>query len=346
LNNQQQDGALILDVSLEKESLKINLRPGTEMSGSQPYATPAGRSLAALASQYGETRREVQRLEGSPAALNLRNEIFTLERLVKRLKRAKWKSPTDLTRLAELPRLNSALKAINEFAQKITELEHQALLAVYGKSDADEELLKTRLDAADGEWIELLISIYSLKFKEPDRVTLAIFSEEASGLFNLAGVYYQLAMKYGADIAAYQFSLKRGERSVAIDNRRIENIESFLSSPRDVVIGVALGLEFPLAYPRFEAERGLHQFTRAKKVLKCLVEISEKPVSSYQPPAGIERHGAIGHQEKRRNYNFDQSFIEDAMLRRKSPWSGHALDDALGELIEECLLMQARTLID
>jgi ATP-dependent Clp protease ATP-binding subunit ClpC len=348
LNNQQQDGALILDVSLEKESLKINLRPGSEKIGNQPYATPAGRSLAALASQYGETRREVQRLESSPAALNLRNEIFTLERLVKRVEKAKWKDPADLTLIVELPRLTSALKAINEFGKKITELERQALLAVYGKSDADAELLKTRLDDADSEWIELLISTYSLKFKEPDRVTLTVFSEEASALFTLAGVYYQLAAKYGADIEAYQFSLKRDERakSGTIENRRIENIESFLSAPRDFVIGIALGIEFPLAYPRLEAERGLHQFTRTKKVSKCLVEISEKPVSSYQPPPGIERHGAIGHQEKRRSYNLDQSFIEDAMLRRKSPWPGRALDDALGELIEECLLMQARALID
>jgi ATP-dependent Clp protease ATP-binding subunit ClpC len=346
LNNQQQDGGLILDVSLEKGSLKINVRPGIE--GKQPYANPAGRSLAALAGQYGETRREVQRLESSPAALNLRNEIFTLERLLKRLERAKWKSPADLERVAELPRLTSALKAINEFARKITELEHQALLAVYGKIDADAELLRTILDDADGEWIELLISTYSLKFKEPDRITLAVFCEEASALFNLAGVYYQLATKYGADIAAYQFGLKRDERtkSAALKERRIENIEDFLSSPRDLVIGIALGIEFPLAYPRFEAERGLHQFTRARKTSKCLVAISEKPVSSYQPPTGIERHGAIGHQEKRRSYNFDQSFVEDVMLRRKSPWPGRALDDALGELIEECLLMQARTLIE
>jgi ATP-dependent Clp protease ATP-binding subunit ClpC len=348
LNNQQQDGALILDVSLEKGSLKINVRPGSENIGNQPYATPAGRSLAALASQYGETRREVQRLESSPAALNLRNEIFTLERLVKRLEKAKWRSPADLTRIAELPRLTSALKEINEFVKKITELEHRALLAVYGKIDADAELLKTRLDDADGEWIELLISTYSLKFKEPDRVTLAVFSEEASAMFTLAGVYYQLATKYGADIAAYQFGVKRDERakSGTIENRRIENIDSFLSAPREFVIGIALGMEFPLAYPRFEAERGLHQFTRAKKGSKCLVEISEKPVASYQPPAGIERHGAIGHQEKRRSYNLDQSFIEDAVLRRKSPWPGRALDDAMGELIEECLLTQARTLID
>jgi ATP-dependent Clp protease ATP-binding subunit ClpC len=353
LNNQQQDGALILDVSLEKGGLKIDVRPGIESIGRQPYANPAGRSLAALASQYGETRREVQRLESSPAALNLRNEIFTLERLVKRLVRAKWKNPADLARIAELPRLTSAMKEINEFARKITELEHQALLAVYGKIGADAELLKTRLDAADGEWIELLISTYSLKFKEPDRVTLAVFSEEASALFLLAGAYYQWATKYGADIAAHQFSLKREERAksrateaASIESRRIENIESFLSSPRDFVIGIALGIECPLAYPRLEAERGLHQFTRTKKVSKCLVAISEDPVSAYQPPPGIERYGAIGHQEKRRSYNLDQSFIEDAVLRRKSPWPGGALDDAMGELIEECLLTQARTLID
>jgi hypothetical protein len=275
---------------------------------------------------------------------------------VKRLVKAKWKSPADIARIAELPRLTSALQAINEFAKKITELEHQALLAVYGKIDADAELLRTRLDAVDGEWIELLISTYSLKFKESDRVTLAVFSEEISALFTLAGGYYQLATKYGADIAAYQFSLKRDERAkpgaigatgtASMASRKIENIENFLSSPRDVVMGIALGIEFPLAYPRLEAERGLHQFTRARKVSKCLVEISEKPVSAYQPPAGIERHGAIGHQEKRRSYNLDQSFIEDSILRRKAPWPGRALDDAMGELIEECLLTQAGTLLD
>jgi ATP-dependent Clp protease ATP-binding subunit ClpC len=355
LNNQQQDAPLILDVSLEKDSLKFNVRPDLESAGKQPYANPAGRSLAALASQYGETRREVQRLESSPAALNLRNEIFTLERLLKRLERAKWRSPADLARIAELPRQTSALREIDQFAKKITELEHRALLAAYGKIEADAELLKTRLDEVDGEWIELLISIYSLKFKDPDRVTLAVFSEEASALFALAEGYYRLATKYGADIAAYQFSVKRDARAksgasgatggASIASRRIENIEDFLSSPRDVVMGIALGIEFPLAYPRLEAERGLHQFTRTKKVSKCLVAISENTVSSYQPPEGIERHGAIGHQEKRRSYNFDQSFIEDAVLRRKSPWSGHALDDALGELIEECLLTQAGMLI-
>jgi ATP-dependent Clp protease ATP-binding subunit ClpC len=353
LNNQQQDGPLVLDVSVEKDSLKINVLPALEYNGKHPYANPAGGSLAALASQYGETRREVQRLEASPSALNLRNEIFTLERLVKRLERAKWRSPADLARIAELPRLNNALKAINEFARRMTALEHQALLAVYGKVDANAELLKTRLDAADGEWIELLISTYSLRFKDPDRITLAVYSEDVSASFMLAGGYYQLARKYGAEITAYQFCVKRDERAKSrvtgvssVEGRKIENFELFLSSPRDVVIGIALGLEFPLAYPSIEAERGLHQFMRAKKATKCLVEVSEKHVSAYQPPAGIERRGAIGHQEKRRGYNLDQSFIEDAFLRRKTPWQGGALDDAMGELIEECLLMKARTLID
>jgi ATP-dependent Clp protease ATP-binding subunit ClpC len=353
LNNQQQDESLILEVTLVNASLIFNLRPEFDSSGRKAYADLAGRSTAALAIQFGETRREVQRLGSSPAALNLRNEIFTLERIVKQLEKQKWKNPAELARVAELPRLKHALEAINKFAVKITKLEHNALLAVYGKMDAVADLLEANLDAADSEWIELLISIYSLKFKAPDQITLAVFSEEAAALFTLSRGYYKLALSYGGSVVAYQFSVKSNEKktagkigAVSIEVQRIEKIESFLASSREGIIGIALGIEAPLACPRFESERGLHQFTRAKKVAKCLVETSENELSAYQPPSGIERHGSIGHQEKRRQYNFDQSFIEDAMLKRKTPWLGDITNDALGELIEECLLIKARTLID
>ncbi|MCI0339461.1 MAG: AAA family ATPase [Acidobacteria bacterium] len=351
LNNQPRDVALLLNVWIENESLKFNVQPATEDSGKQAYANLGDRSLVDLARGCMHTRREAQLLESSPTALNLRNEIFTLEGAEKRLSRQKWKNPADLDRIAALPKLKTALNAINDFTAKIKKLEHEASLAVYGKVDADHSALSLRLVSAQSEWKELLISTYALRFKNPDLITVAVFSEEFLVSFALTGAYYQLAMNQGAGVEAYQFSVRRNERakktgvSLTLECERITAIESFLASPREGVIGIALGINAPFAFPRFEAERGLHQFTKAKKVSKCLVQTSEKTVAEYQAPAGIERYGAIGHQERRRSYNIDQAFIEDAMLRRRSPWSGRAIDEAIGDLIEECLMEQARTLI-
>jgi hypothetical protein len=171
-------------------------------------------------------------------------------------------------------------------------------------------------------------------------------------LYTLAGAYYKLAVKQGAVPEADQFILRRNERGKktspgpGFERKRIEKIESFLASPGEAVIGIALGINAPFARPLFDAERGLHLFIREKKSSKCLVQTSGSTISEYNPPEGIERHGAIGHQERRRSYHLDQSLIDDAIVKRQSPWSGRAIDLAIGQLIEESLMVQARALID
>jgi hypothetical protein len=269
-----------------------------------------------------------------------------------RLAKQKWKNPADLERLSELPKLRSALKEIHNFAAKITRLENEALLTVYGKVGINDKDLSSQLVEVQNQWNKLLISTYSLKFKNPDVITIAIFSKALHFLFALAGAYYKLVVKHGALPEADAFMLRRNERAKkaapgqGFERKRIEKIESFLASPGEAVIGIALGISAPLACPLFDSERGLHLFIREKKSSRCLVQTKASTISEYHPPDGIERHGAIGHQERRRGYHLDQSLIDDALVKRQLPWSGRAIDQAIGQLIEEGLMTQARVLID
>jgi hypothetical protein len=349
LNQQQHDAALTLNVWTENESLKFSVQPSFDSSGKQAHMYLVDRSMADLARQCIYIRRDARRLESSSIVLNLRNDIFITERAEMRLAKQKWKNPADLERISELPKLKSALKEIHDFAARITRLENEASLTVYGKAEKDYKDLGSQLVAAQKEWNKLLISTYSLKFKNPDSITIAIFSEAPHVLFTLAGAYYKLAINHGAIMEADAFTLRRAKKTGPVpgfERKRIEKIEGFLASPGEAVIGIALGINAPFACPLFDAERGLHLFIREKKSSKCLVQTSGSTISEYHPPDGIERHGAIGHQEKRRSYHLDQSLIDDAFIKKQLPWSGRAIDQAIGELIEECLMAQARALID
>jgi hypothetical protein len=66
----------------------------------------------------------------------------------------------------------------------------------------------------------------------------------------------------------------------------------------------------------------------------------------YTPPQGIERHGAIGNQARRRIYQPERSLVEDLLLGRKIAWNGGHLEVLLADLLERQLLESARGLLD
>jgi hypothetical protein len=101
-----------------------------------------------------------------------------------------------------------------------------------------------------------------------------------------------------------------------------------------------------MAFVKLESESGLHSFTREKKTARCLIETSEASIESYKPPKEITRHDAIGHQPKRRHYNLDQSLLDDSLLDRKPPLYGPVTVALLEELVEECLMVKLKKLIE
>lgn len=357
LNQRRDDDPVRINLWVEDETLKLDVQK-TQGGVQSALALPLGE----LTRQCSSLRRESQALERSAITRNLQNEIYALQRIEKQLKYRKWQNPDELARLAELPRLRLAERAIKDFAERITRLEHETALALYGKADAESSINpggnKSRYSAASAEWKELLLRIYSLKLKRPDKITIAVFGEDHKRMFELARVYYLLATRQidqDGKIEVRQLTSKplartrkksAPDEAPPVERTKIEKPDQFFAAPRENVLGIALGFNFPLAFPKLELERGLHTFTRDRKPARLLVDASPASIEDYRPPANIARHDAIGHQEKRRNYNVDQSLIDDLLLNRREQWSGELAVDLVGMLIEESLMAKAKRLIE
>jgi hypothetical protein len=69
-------------------------------------------------------------------------------------------------------------------------------------------------------------------------------------------------------------------------------------------------------------------------------------LSDYKPPAGIARQGAIGTQERRRTFSYDEFTVDDAALGRKLHWAGRDLGEAMWRAVEDRLQAEAGALIE
>ncbi|HZS03912.1 MAG TPA: AAA family ATPase [Blastocatellia bacterium] len=381
LNQYKADEALAADVMICEDRLSVRTRPLTDESGRRVKAVAADATLIELTKRAAGLRRKSQKLERSPAALELGNQIFRLERLERRLVLLKWKREGDYESLARLPKLRRVAQAMKDFAERIFALETDALLALYGKASFDQQALTAALSSAAGEWQRLLLELYSLRFSNPDAVTLTIFSESAEHLFTLARAYFAHAVAGGATVEVVHFTIRRpsrekseeadepeaakkvkqkakepeagaeaeSEKVLELDRKKIEKPAKFFGKPAPGGIGIALVLSGPFVHPLFIAERGLHLFTAGKKEYKCLVQASEGTLDEYRPPAGIARRGVISglaaNQELRRSWNADQFIVEDKALGKRFAWPAGAIDETLAEVIEECLMKEVNSLI-
>jgi ATP-dependent Clp protease ATP-binding subunit ClpC len=350
LNRQGGDKPLVVGVRVEDGRLGMSVVEGAQPHGElSATALASDRHAAEITNRAVTLRRKVQRLERCPAMTELGNEIYRLTRLEARLSVAKWKRPEDLEQVARLPRLKRAEQGIGVFARKVYDLEFEALLNVYGKGDAAQHFVGP-LVAAESDWRGVLLTLHALRHKEPDRVTLAVFGEGGEWLFALASAYYALAAAEGAKVEVVQFRPQAGahkrDAAPALERESVKTPEKFLSAPHAGLVGVALAVAAPFARARYEAERGLHVFVRDKKAAKCLVETTEASLGDYKPPAGIARQGAIGAQERRRTFSYDELTVDDAALRRKLHWTGRDLDEVIRRAVEERLQAEAEALIE
>jgi len=362
LNKQSADVALRAVARIEDEQLVVAVRPCLDEAG-RPLSIRAGAGVAELASRAAELRRDVQSLERSPTVVEIHNQIFRLERLEKQLAKRTWKSAENLERLARLPDLKRGAKRLSALASRVAALEDEALLGLYSKAPCDKAQLAENLSAAAKEWESTLLAIYALQFKRADRVTLAVYSENAKWLFNLAQAYYEIATTAGNEVDLAEFAALVIEGSEATANeqtkaqprellgrvvtmRMVKKPREFFAARESRVVGIALNVRGQLVYPRFEAERGLHDFIEQKQHHRCLVHASEAPLAEYKSPAGIERRGSVAHQEKRRTYTIDAATMEDATLKETYYFQGEHITDALRYGIEQRVIKAARALLE
>jgi hypothetical protein len=335
--------------------------------------------VAAVARECVELRREAYRVQESHAVLDIDNTIFRLEAIEKKLLLGKRVPPQEQERLRRLALLRDIRQRVRRLADAAAELEEQILIPCYQGRSVNPEACEQEADLLAGELSSLIFDLYALNFSESDLVTLAIYGERPESLFPLAEGYFRAAKVRDYSVSLFALKalteeiykrfeaeepspLPAGEFLVGVtsdmDRKKLRSYDQtvlraeavqdplpFLAATREGVIGLALRISGPLAFPLLEPEHGLHVFRQDGERAACLVHTAGQdfgPLFEYAPPERIDRRGAIGKQPLRRQIDWDREEIDDRHLDAKMRLPGHDLQEIITMLTQRRLVAQAR----
>ncbi|HKY41739.1 MAG TPA: AAA family ATPase, partial [Pyrinomonadaceae bacterium] len=160
-------------------------------------------AIAYRALRLGDLRRRLVRLDRSSAVHELRNTIWRLTeierriakaarraKLTKKLVKARYmlQQPWEGAVLARLPEYTDRAAKLTNLLEETAKAEDQTLLMLYQRDTSTAETGKT-IDQLESELNVLLRQLLDLRYAQPDHITLAIYSENTPALFELARAY-------------------------------------------------------------------------------------------------------------------------------------------------------------
>jgi ATP-dependent Clp protease ATP-binding subunit ClpC len=385
LNGYSADMALAAEVKLTKEAkLQISVQPKVDKQGRVIPALATNSSLSGLIKDFAELSYNTYNLEHSSELMDIQNEIFRLTKLEEKLKHISgWKKPQDLARLARLPELRKVFDACKQLSKKVFTQEDNLLLAFYGKHELNKSLVTVEFYTLSKEWEEILLSAYALKFSHPNYVTLAFYSETPKRLFEIANIYFELALEQGAKIEVFKLTVdkekqkldkatevkktsKKQPKEKPLSDENMEDYESkeeskdapplkrqlvdkpvqFFKTPQDGLFGIVLGIDARWSYLYYATESGSHTFLQSGSTEKCFIDSSEVKALEYLPPANVKRNmnTDIKKQSLRREWDFEGK-VEDMVLKKSVIFYRYTMTQTALELIKERLIKVAKAIV-
>ncbi|HEU5459185.1 MAG TPA: AAA family ATPase, partial [Pyrinomonadaceae bacterium] len=303
-------------------------------------------AIAFRAERLGDLRRRLVRLDRSSAVLELRNTIWRLmeierriarvarrAKLTKKIVKARYvlQQPWEASVLARLPEYRDRAAKLATLLDETANAEDQTLLMLYQRETSETEAGKS-IDQLESELNVLLRQLLDLRYNHPDRITLALYSENTHALFELARAYYLSAKASGMNVTVWHYTAnippdiieeeerraaalarkkkkdeekeekeeKEDEKSKIIEmfERKVTRLEvmkasEFLSDAPGSTTAVILGITGKSALPIYGVEHGLHAFIQGKTTNRLLVHTSDIDVKDYRAPTAFARRGSI-----------------------------------------------------
>jgi len=361
-------GHLVVEISGESKSTRDDL------------------SLAARVDRLGELRRRIVRLGRSSAVIELQNMIWRLSEFERRIRkaarRAKLKekavqvrftlvNPKESAVLALLPGYRRKMATLSELELKSANAEDEALLMLYSGETLQVPAEQVHVIQEIETGLQTLLrQLLDLRFAHPNRVTMAIYSENKDALFELARAYYKTAVGMQMQVTVFQFTSnlpdellddrgnlkKRGEdeqpKVFDLFGRKVVRAETnkpveFLSHKPDACNAIVFRLDGESAFAMWALEYGLHSFVEGKTTNPVFVHTSDV-VTEYRPPSSLERRGAVQAANVgacRRTYKRAEMYVEDHSLATRLNWRMN-LPAVLAYFLDQQLQRAAEKLID
>ncbi|HEU4837534.1 MAG TPA: AAA family ATPase [Pyrinomonadaceae bacterium] len=344
-------------------------------------------SLAARVDRLADLRRRIVRLGRSSAVIELQNTIWRLSEMERRIRkaarRAKLKAkiiqdrfaalnPAEAAVLALLPKYRQKMASLSELESRSANAEDEALIMFYSGEANTLPVDQTHaVREIETGLQELLRQLLDLKYAHPNRVTLAIYSENKDALFELARAYYKTAVGMQMQVAVSYYTanlppelfddrgkLKKQEddaepkvidllgRKVVRDitNKPVE----FLAHKPEACNAIVFRLDGKSAYATWNGEHGLHVFVEGKTSNPVMVHTSDVEATEYRPPSFLDRRGAIQPANVgpcRRTYKRAEMYAEDHLVHSQREWHGN-LPAVLSFFMDQQLQRAAERLIE
>ncbi|MDA1013943.1 MAG: AAA family ATPase [Planctomycetota bacterium] len=395
LNRYADDLNLTVDVGCDAGEIGVKVR-AVDGQARTVGATDrdAGEPAISLARRTCELRRAVQRIDVGPVATETRNEIFRLDRsLAAAIKQKRAPEPHVAKRYGLL---DGFLKNLDRLSGDIVSLEDDTLLRLYGDEPVDIAAGAELLETLQEDWNRLLLDAFALSFRDADKaVTLAIYGENSGTARKLAAAYLMVSEAHELAARLYLLKSPQGDLDQHLTSKQFwiakpekkqerGNLQAnaepeadrvsedeptttligHVVTPADIeehmtanVVGVALRFSGPLAYPIFEAERGVHVFIQGSETYRCLVDIDDEQLEArtvharsgkprivqYKPPVGADRRHVVDQYVITRKYNRPKQVVEDIHLQQSVRWADRTINKLLPELIRARLLRMAKS---
>jgi ATP-dependent Clp protease ATP-binding subunit ClpC len=207
------------DVFIDRGRLCINVaeQAETAVRSSDKEADIAFRAL-----RLGDLRRRLFRLERSTVVLELRNTIWRLTEIERRIARTARRTkltkklvkgryelqhPWESVALARLPEYRDRAAKLAALLEETANAEDQTLLKLYQRDTSTVETEESMtIDQLQDELNDLLRQLLDLSIAQPNRITLGLYSENNRALFELARAYYLVAKASGMKTTVWHYT--------------------------------------------------------------------------------------------------------------------------------------------
>ncbi|MBI3924711.1 MAG: ATP-dependent Clp protease ATP-binding subunit [Armatimonadetes bacterium] len=340
LNRYDSRTPLEAEVRLHEGAVRVQVRRARQ-TAERDLGEESARAREAL-----RLRRLCQATLWGPAVLELKNEVYQLNRLAERLSRRKRPPGAEESRwLSELPHRVGLAQRLEDLGSRCESLELQALSSLHGHAAPVED---SSSDLA-AELDRLHLELYALAFEDPHQLTVIVYAEKGAPLDLLQGTYLELANRWGYETQLYEMRLVRTRASrveeilMPLDAERMlafTPVEGLAASPSGL-LGYTLTLLGEMSGPRFSGEEGLHVFVEENRTTRCHVQTSER-LREYRPPQDIHLRKSLAGPPKRRSYLRNERLVEEFPEGGRHVWTGKELASLLEGLLTARMQAEAR----
>ena len=187
------------------------------------------------AQRLGDLRRRLVRLDRSSVVHEMRNTIWRLTELDRRIARVarrkkltkkfikdryELQHPSDSAAFARIAEYQDRAAKLTTLLEETAKAEDQTLQMLYQRdAPAAETAISKSIDQLESELGVLLRQLLDLRHAQPDRITLGLYSENNRALFELTRAYYLAAKASGMKVTVWHYTADIPDEVLAMEEK-------------------------------------------------------------------------------------------------------------------------------